>query len=239
MMDERLAIIAYASILLFILAVVLSAAAGLNLAVAIAWNALLALDIEYYKIPISTAMNPLIVAANIIDVIVFTLLAVWLAALFFEFIKGLGIREKFEERKIRGLKKHVIITNMNKLGELISARLMEKGIKHVFIVQNPDELERADELGVMAVIGNPTIRETLIKAGITRASYVVACSEDDIRNSIIAISAKAIERNSRIITRVTEEENIPKLSRSGVFKCVMPEATAGDSIAESIIGVYS
>jgi len=239
MMDERLAIIAYASVILFIAAVVLSVLAGLNLAVAIAWNALLALDIEYYKIPISTAMSPLIVAANIIDVIVFTLLAVWLAAMFFEFIKGLGLREKFEERKIRRLKKHVIIANMNKLGELVSAKLREKGIKYVFIVQNQEELERADELRELAIIGNPTMRETLVKSGISNAAYVLACSDDDIKNSMIAISAKAVEKSSRIITRVAKEENIPKLSRSGVFKCVMPEVAAGDSIAESIISAYS
>ncbi|MEM0201835.1 MAG: hypothetical protein QXR73_01510, partial [Candidatus Micrarchaeaceae archaeon] len=96
MIDERLTIIAYSSVLLFIVAIALTATSGIGLAVAIVWNALLALDIEYYKLPLSVAENPLLVAANIIDVIVFTLLAVWLAALFFEFIKGLGIREKFQ-----------------------------------------------------------------------------------------------------------------------------------------------
>ena len=239
MIDERLTIIAYSSIILFIAAVVLTAASGLGIAVAIVWNALLALDIEYYKLPLSVAENPFLVAASIIDVIVFTLLAVWLAALFFEFIKGLGIRERFQERKIRGFRGHVIITSMNRLGELVSVKLKEKGMKHVFIVQSQEELEKADELGVFAVMGNPTIKETLIKAGIGNAAYIVACSDDDIKNSMIAISAKAVDSRIRIITRVAKEESIPKLSRSGVFKCIMPEAAAGDSMSESIISAYS
>ena len=198
MIDERLTIIAYSSIILFIAAVVLTAASGLGIAVAIVWNALLALDIEYYKLPLSVAENPFLVAASIIDVIVFTLLAVWLAALFFEFIKGLGIRERFQERKIRGFRGHVIITSMNRLGELVSVKLKEKGMKHVFIVQSQEELEKADELGVFAVMGNPTIKETLIKAGIGNAAYIVACSDDDIKNSMIAISAKAVESRCRL-----------------------------------------
>ncbi|MEM0154481.1 MAG: NAD(P)-binding protein [Methanothrix sp.] len=239
MIDERLTIIAYSSVLLFIVAIALTAASGLGLAVAIAWNALLVLDIEYYKLPLSTAENPFIVAASVIDVIVFTLLAVWLASLFFEFIKGLGIRERFQERRIRGFKGHVIITNMNKLGELVSVKLKEKGIRHVFIVQSQEELEKADEIGVFAIIGNPTMKETLIKAGINNAAHLIACGEDDIKNSMIAISAKAIDSKIKIITRVAMEENIPKLSRSGVYKCIMPEATAGDSMAESIISAYS
>ncbi len=239
MIDERLTIIAYSSIILFIVAVGLTAASGLGIAVAIVWNALLALDIEYYKLPLTVAENPFLVAASVIDVIVFTLLAVWLAALFFEFIKGLGIRERFQERKIRGFRGHVIITSMNRLGELVSAKLKEKGIKHVFVVQSQEELERADEIGVFAIMGNPTIKETLIKAGIGNAAYMVACSDDDIKNSMIAISAKAVDSKIKIITRVAKEENIPKLSRSGVYKCIMPEVAAGDRMSESIISAYS
>ncbi len=239
MIDERLTIIAYSSIILFILAVGLTAASGIGIAVAIVWNALLALDIEYYKLPLSVAGNPLMVAASIIDVIVFALLAVWLAALFFEFIKGLGIRERFQERKIRGFKGHVIITSMNRLGEMISLKLKEKGVKHVFVVQSQEELEKADEMGVFAIMGNPTIKETLAKAGIGNAAYIVACSDDDIKNSMIAISAKAVGSKVKIITRVAKEENIPKLSRSGVYKCIMPEAAAGDRMSESIISAYS
>jgi Trk K+ transport system NAD-binding subunit len=67
----------------------------------------------------------------------------------------------------------------------------------------------------------------------------VACSDDDIKNSMIAISAKAVGSKVKIITRVAKEENIPKLSRSGVYKCIMPEAAAGDRMSESIISAYS
>ena len=88
-------------------------------------------------------------------------------------------------------------------------------------------------------MGNPTIKETLIKAGIGNAAYMVACSDDDIKNSMIAISAKAVDSKIKIITRVAKEENLPKLSRSGVYKCIMPEVAAGDRMSESIISAYS
>lgn len=239
MMDEKLTIIAYASVILFIIAIASGVAAGLSFVVSVAWNLLLALDIEYYKIPLSVASNPFIVMASIIDVIVFALLAVWLAGLFFEFIKGLSLREKIELRMISRLRKHVIITSMNTFGELIYKKLEDREIKSVFIVQNELELERAGNLKAPAIVGNSTAKESLAKAGISNAAYIVACNEDDIKNSMVAISAKAIEKKVRIITRVSEEENIPKLSRSGVFKCIMPEASAGNEMAESIIGAYS
>ena len=239
MIDQRISIIAYSSLVLFIISIIAGVAGGLSLAVSIIWNALLALDIEYYKIPISIASNPFVTLSSIIDVVVFTLLAVWLASLFFEFIKGLGIRERLEQKKVKGLKNHVIITNMNRFGELMSEKLSDKGIRHVFIAQNQKEIERAEELHVLAIMGNPTIKETLVKAGIANASYVIACSDDDIKNSMIAISAKAVGNKAKIMTRVTSEEDIPKLSRSGIYKCVMPEIAAGDRMAESIIGAYS
>ncbi|MCL4404918.1 MAG: NAD-binding protein [Candidatus Marsarchaeota archaeon] len=239
MIDERLSIIAYTSVILLIASIMSAMLSGLPLSAAIIWNVLLALDIEYFKIPLSSASSPLLVLSSVLDVIVFTLFAVWLAAMFFEFIKGLGLREKLEQRRISKFKGHVIITNMNKLGELVSKKLSEKNIRTVLIAQNPEELESAEELHTAAIMGNPTIKETLLKAGIRNAAYVIACSDNDIHNSMIAIAAKSVEGKVKVITRVSSEENIPKLSRSGVYKCIMPEAAAGSSMADSIIRAYS
>ncbi len=239
MIDERLTIIAYASAGLFGLAVVMSIIAGFSVPVAIAWNLLLALDIEYFKVPISVASSPLIIIANVLDVIVFTLLAVWLAAVFFDFIKGLGLRERFVASRIKRMRNQIILTPMNGFSDTLARKLISKGFKLVFIVENPVELDKAADIGAMGIIGNPNLQEVLVKAGIQNASYLIAYSDDDIKNSMVAIAAKSAAKSIQVITRVAHEDNIPKLSRSGIYKCVLPEVTAGTSIAEKIVNFYS
>ena len=239
MVDERLLVIVYVSIALFIVAVGLTVAAGIGLGVAVAWNMLLAFDIEYFKLPIGVAETPLLILANIIDVIVFAMLAVWIASIFFDFIKGLGLKERYMKAKVRRLKGHAIVAPYNGFSTTLYKGLAEKGIPTVFIVKNKNELDRVIELGAFGIIGNLDSKEVLHNAGIEAASYAIACSDDDISNGLMAVSAKSANHAIKLITRVAHQENIPKLNRSGVYKCIMPEMSAGAKIAGSIINLYS
>jgi Trk K+ transport system NAD-binding subunit len=49
------------------------------------------------------------------------------------------------------------------------------------------------------------------------------------------ITAKTINPNIKIISRVNDEDNIPQISRTNVNKIIIPDIAAGEKIGEEII----
>lgn len=61
------------------------------------------------------------------------------------------------------------------------------------------------------VKGNANEDETLIKAGIERASTLIAALPSDADNLFVVLSARQINKNLKIISRATEETSYKKL----------------------------
>jgi len=60
-----------------------------------------------------------------------------------------------------------------------------------------------------AIVGRGTEASTLIKAGISEASLVIAASDDDANNLSILITARQLNKNITTIGRVSKETNHP------------------------------
>lgn len=82
-MDNRVYIIMSLSVIMFLMAVLLTVLAGITLPQAAIWNSLSSFDIIYYTLPLGFASNPLIFISSLLDVFVFALTAVWMASTFF------------------------------------------------------------------------------------------------------------------------------------------------------------
>ena len=55
--------------------------------------------------------------------------------------------------------------------------------------------------------------------------------DDDIRNILIAITAKKLNKKIRIAARTKTEEDIPRMHMVGINKIIVPEIAIGDEIA--------
>ena len=173
--------------------------------------------------------NSAMLVTSTIDEVVFLLITVLLATWFFDLISSISIREKITRSKVKKAKEHVIVAPFNDLAKALLEELKQNKISAVFITENKGEMAELQANGVLALYGAIKSAEAFETAGIRRAAYVIACSDSDIQNALIAVTAKNANPNIKIISVVHEDTNIPKLSM------VKPEISAGDMVADELL----
>ena len=111
----------------------------------------------------------------------------------------------------------VIIVGLGKMGTGLSLNLVKKGHQVTVIDTN---LEAFDKLGKdfsgAKVVGFGFDREVLNKARIDKADAIVACTESDEINAVIARVAKNIYRVPRVIARLYDSRKADIYHRLGI-----------------------
>ncbi|MGC8568300.1 MAG: NAD-binding protein [Candidatus Micrarchaeia archaeon] len=224
------------SLSLYAIATILTYVTIGNLLLSILWNLLSTFEIYApYLIPQVDSANSFIIIANLADSINFAIIAVFLAAAFLGFIKSASQRKAYAKKKFEKMSGHVIIEPYNSLAAALARELKQEGIKYVIINDNPNISERLYKEGIVILNGKPAYEESFKLANIAKASYVIAATESDTQNALIAIAAKAANHNIKVISRVSKPENISKLSLSGAYFTVELEAQAGRNIGNEIL----
>jgi len=223
------------AMLLFGVSIALTLLAGVSPGIALVWNMLSALYISYDIIPTNILSNPLILASSFLDAIVFALFAVFLATWFIDVIRSINIEEYFTLRKVRALKNHIIVAPYNNFSKVLVEELRKEKFRFVVIVENPSQAAQLYAKKIPAVVGELRGGEVLKSAGIERASSVIACDDDDVKNALISIAAKDANPGISIISRVVAEENMQKLGKAGASRIVIPEVTAGTNVGEELL----
>lgn len=150
-----------------------------------------------------TGIGPLLFAANLIFALFFIQTLIFSARAFFNKLEP-QVRQ-------RGLAStctnHVIVCGLGRLGLRVATRLVEAGNTVVVVEQNwSDEfVPRALEMRVPIVVGDAKDAATLRIAGIRRACAVVAGIDDDLADVEIALAARALMPDLRVVLRAFNE----------------------------------
>jgi voltage-gated potassium channel Kch len=102
--------------------------------------------------------------------------------------------EQFQGWRLRRIRGHVVICGLGRKGFLLAKAFHERGEQVVVIEQDEDDnlLQPCRDLGALVLIGDATDRETLCRAGVQRAKYIVAAGGDDGANAEIAVHARTL-----------------------------------------------
>lgn len=146
------------------------------------------------------------------------------------------IRGRRMERHIANLQNHVILCGGGRTGKYIAMELYKTHTPFVVIEQSKDVLEELNHMGDFPyLLADATEDETLLEAGIERASGLVATLGDDKDNVFIVLSARSLNPGLRIIARVNEEDNEAKLRKAGANETVSPNAIGGLRMASMML----
>jgi len=221
-------------LVLYLLSVIVILFSGIGLGVALMDNAMDSLQVSYNLIQFSQAANPYVLASKLLVAPILPLITVVLAAWFFDFINNVNIREKLILSNISKLQGHVIVVPYDSFAKAVIRELNEEGLKPVVIVSNKKELLTLYKENELAIGGDLRSIETFEIAGIDKARCVVACSKDDIQNALICITAKAANSKVNVIARANKEENVERLEKSGAYKIILSDSTAGKYVGDEI-----
>ena len=135
------------------------------------------------------------------------------------------------EKRVAELNDHVIICGWGRVGRGTWNVLKDRGVDTVIIESDPDRVEAALASEALAIRGDATHNEVLEVAGLARAQAVIACVAIDSDNLVIALSAKSLRPDIRVVCRATELESERKLRLAGADAVVAPQAVGAERLA--------
>lgn len=150
---------------------------------------------------------------------------------------GHVFRRRRMEKELSRLTGHLIVCGAGQTALYAARELAAVKRPVVLIAHDAEEAGRARrELeGAPILVGDPSQDETLVAAGIQRAAGLVACTDSDKENLVITLTARQLNPNVRIVSRVTDIEGVKKVRQVGADAVVSPNFIGGLRLASELI----
>jgi voltage-gated potassium channel len=134
-------------------------------------------------------------------------------------------------KQLEEIKNHFIICGFGRVGSHTAEEFAKANIPFLVIDISPDAISLARSLGYLALQGDATDEEILRLAGVERARGMIACLPSDALNLYAILTARLLNPNLYIVSRVEHEEAEEKFIKIGVNKVVSLHSTAGRHMA--------
>ena len=119
--------------------------------------------------------------------------------------------------------KHILICGYGRSGQYMAHFLEQENVSYVALDLDPERVREAAAAGETVVYGDAARRETLVAAGILRASALVV-SFDEVEAALRVIHhAHALRPGLSVVVRASDEADMEKLAQAGAAE-VVPEA---------------
>ena len=145
------------------------------------------------------------------------------------------LKQKEMQKKIDNFNGHIIICGFGRNGKQAAKKLNAYKKPFVIIEKDKEVIEKYQEDDLPFVYGNANEDETLIEAGIERASTLISALPNDADNLFVVLSARQINRNMNIISRASQETSYEKLKLAGANNVILPDRIGGDHMASLVV----
>ena len=142
------------------------------------------------------------------------------------------------EKRITRLQDHFVVAGSGRTGRHVVEELI--AVERPFVIIDRDEakLERMSaesSVPLLYIVGNATEDHTLLEAGVDRAEGVVAALTGDPDNLFVTLSVRALNPRARIVAKVVDSDNEPKLIRAGADTTVNPTRIGGLRLVSELV----
>jgi voltage-gated potassium channel len=186
--------------------------------------------------------RPLTVALIISGLGVLAYVQSSMTALFVEDVIGHALRRRRMRGKIEALAGHVVVAGAGNTGKHVIEELIATHTLFVVIDRSDHLLQTVSEElcggKMLYVHGDATADHVLLAAGIARARGVVAALTHDKDNLYVTLSARSLNPQARIVSKVVEDEAAPKIVKAGASSTVNPTMIGARRLASELIRPY-
>ncbi len=177
---------------------------------------------------------PLLPAAALQVVVAALVLSMLLAPLIVQHSEKLVMRFCASEWMLRSMEltqiaarsmatdKHAIICGFGRSGQYLARFLEQEGVSYVALDLDPERVHEAAAAGNTVVYGDAARRETLVAAGLARASVVVISYADPASALRVLHQVQELRPELPVVVRAADEGDFDRLSRAGAAE-VVPE----------------
>jgi len=162
-------------------------------------------------------------------------------AVVYAFITNVIISRRLERALGRGrataVRDHVVLCGLGAIGVATMEGLLSAG-RHVVVIERDENnrfLPVARERGVPVIIGDATVRSTLLEAGLERASTLAALTSDGVANLETVLSAREAHKEIR---QLRTERALARQAGGRGYHNRPPRHPAGDTDLRVVLRIY-
>ncbi len=148
-----------------------------------------------------------------------------------------GFRRRRMQKRIDAMRAHTIVCGAGQTGTAVVRELVSTDRPAVAIEGNAERAALFEKLfpDVPVLVGDCTDDEVLTQAGVTRASGVVVCTDDDKVALVTTVLARQMAPKARIVARASDERAAARLKQSGADAVVSPGRIGGMRMASELL----
>ncbi len=130
-----------------------------------------------------------------------------------------------------GTEKHAILCGFGRNGQFLARFLTQEGVNYVALDLDPDRVREASAAGENVVFGDATRRESLMAAGLMRASVVIVAVADTPAAEKILHHVHDLRPELPVVVRTLDEGDMERLSKAGAAEVVQEPLEASLMLA--------
>lgn len=145
------------------------------------------------------------------------------------------LKQKKMQKKIDKFSGHIVICGYGRNGKQAASKLIAYKKPFVVIEKNKELIEKFENESISFVLGNANEDETLLQAGVDRASTLISALPNDADNLFVVLSARQLNSKMKIISRASQETSYSKLKMAGANNVILPDKIGGDHMASLVV----
>ncbi|MEN8779879.1 MAG: potassium channel protein [Desulfobacterales bacterium] len=139
------------------------------------------------------------------------------------------------DKKIDRLNTHYIVCGYGRMGRAFCRYLTQRHLEFVVIEKNTNRIPIMNEDGILYISGGATQEANLNKAGIKRASNLIATLGTDADNVFLVLLARGLNPNLYVVARASQNETKKPLYSAGADVVVSPFDVGARRMAHAIL----
>jgi len=172
----------------------------------------------------SPAMMQTLVAALILSMLLAPMLVQWSDKIVLRFVGSEWLLRSMELTRVAAqslaTERHVLICGYGRTGQLVARFVEQEGVSYVALDLDPDRVREAAAAGDTVVYGDAARRETLVAAGVMRATALVVSYSDVPSACRVLDTVRSLRPELPVIVRANEEGQLERLSGEGAAEVV-------------------
>ena len=145
------------------------------------------------------------------------------------------LKQRRVEKQIAYLKGHTIVCGYGRNGQQAILKLGNYNKEFVVVEKKKEMIETLDAQDILNIQGDATLDETLIRAGIEKASFLITALPSDADNLFVVLTVSQLNKSCKVISRASNESSYSKLKIAGADNVIMPDKLGGDHMASLVV----